>query len=81
MPNVFKRWSYWSDPTWRLIRACQLVIVVILLTLLVIYLAGENSVLYPLSAAVILNIVAATFVVTRSVQLRRRNGTPGRWKV
>jgi len=42
--------------------------------LLVLYLSGVSSVLYPLSTAVILNIVAATFVVTRTIQLRMKNG-------
>jgi hypothetical protein len=51
-----------------------MVICAILLTLLVLYLAGVASVLYPLAAAVILNIVAATVVVARGIQLRIKNG-------
>jgi hypothetical protein len=66
------RFSYWPDPTWRLLRTIQLVIVAILLTLLVIYFAGVSSVLYPLATFVILNIVAATGVVIRSLQLLHR---------
>jgi len=72
--GVPNRWSFWSDPSWRLYRITQFVIVVILLTLLVLYLSGVSSVLYPLSTAVILNNVAATFVVTRTIQLRMKNG-------
>ncbi len=72
--NASTRWPYWNDPTWRLFRTSQMVICAILLTLLVLYLAGVASVLYPLAAAVILNIVAATVVVARGIQLRIKSG-------
>ena len=68
------RWPYWNDPTWRLFRTSQMVICAILLTLLVLYFAGVASVLYPLAAAVILNIVAATVVRARGIQLRIKGG-------
>jgi hypothetical protein len=54
----------------------QLVIVAMLLVLLLLYFSGVSSVLYPLATAVILNIVAASVVVSRSIKIRYRNGLP-----
>lgn len=59
-PTTSRAWTYWSDPTWRDLRMCQLVIVAMLLVLLLLYFSGVSSVLYPLATAVILNIVAAS---------------------
>ena len=64
--------SYWSDPTWRLLRIVELCVVALVLITLVVVLSGVSSWDYPLAAAVILNLVVSIPLVGRTIQLSRR---------
>lgn len=63
-------WPYWSDSTWRTYRIIQLCTALSTIVILVAYLAGASALLYPLAAVVILNVVAATFLLARTLWMR-----------
>jgi len=66
--------GYWDDPTWRLLRVTTFVTGSLTILLVVAYLLISRSFLYPLTTAVVINLVAniALVVCTLAVRAGRR---------
>ena len=63
---------YWSDPTWRMLRITTIVTASSTLVILAAYFLVSRSLLYPLAAAVVINIVANLALVVSTLIVRTR---------